>query len=173
MASRAAFGPRAVIWRHRRSQGGKRSMPPKFSESIVILCFERRFSKQNRVIRLKSNIFGAPKFLGWPRHCLESSGLDQHGSVLRCCGSVVYINQFCTLTRELFTNLIRSVINVECNNRITSGKDCKATVLGAQEVLQHLTAVVLKVLTPQYPEDDFSQIWIPLFNSLMTKNSKK
>jgi len=29
---------------------------PKFLENIVILCFERRFSKQNIVIRLKSNI---------------------------------------------------------------------------------------------------------------------
>jgi len=27
--------------------------PPKFLENIVILCFERRFSKQNSVIRLK------------------------------------------------------------------------------------------------------------------------
>jgi len=28
----------------------------KFVERIVILCFERRFSKQNSVIRLKLNI---------------------------------------------------------------------------------------------------------------------
>ena len=32
-------------------------MPPlKFLENIVILCFERPFSKQNSVIRLESNI---------------------------------------------------------------------------------------------------------------------
>jgi len=49
-------------------------MPPKFLEHIVILCFEKRFSKQNRVIRLKSNILATPKFLttpkflGWLRH---------------------------------------------------------------------------------------------------------
>ena len=30
--------------------------PPKFLEHIVILCFERRYPKQNSVIRLKSNI---------------------------------------------------------------------------------------------------------------------
>ena len=30
--------------------------PPKFVENIVILCFERRFSKRNSVIRLKLNI---------------------------------------------------------------------------------------------------------------------
>ena len=30
--------------------------PPKFVENIVILCFERRFSKDNNVIRLKLNI---------------------------------------------------------------------------------------------------------------------
>jgi len=38
-------------------------MPPKFSENIVILCFERHFSKQNSVIRLKSNIL-PPKIFG-------------------------------------------------------------------------------------------------------------
>jgi len=31
-------------------------MLPTFLENIDILCFERRFSKQNSVIRLKSNI---------------------------------------------------------------------------------------------------------------------
>jgi len=39
-------------------------IPPKFLENIVILCFERRFSKQNSVIRLKSNIVSPPMF--WP-----------------------------------------------------------------------------------------------------------
>jgi len=33
----------------------------KFLENIVILCFERRFSKQNVVIRLQSNILASPK----------------------------------------------------------------------------------------------------------------
>jgi len=31
-------------------------MPLQFLENIVFWCFERRFSKQNSVIRLKSNI---------------------------------------------------------------------------------------------------------------------
>jgi len=44
---------------HRRSQGGH--APKTFLENIVILCFERRFSKQNSVIRLKSNIW-PPQF---------------------------------------------------------------------------------------------------------------
>jgi len=36
---------------------GKGAMPlPKFLENIVILCFERHFSKQNSVIRLKLSI---------------------------------------------------------------------------------------------------------------------
>jgi len=53
---------------HRRSQGvPKGPFPPKFLENIVILCFERRFSKQNSVIRQKSN-FLPPKFLGWLHH---------------------------------------------------------------------------------------------------------
>jgi len=51
-------GRNEVRWRpgqeHRHSQEG--AMPPKFLENIVILCFERHFSKQNNVIRLKSNI---------------------------------------------------------------------------------------------------------------------
>jgi len=49
----------------RRGQGGKGAMvPPKFIENAVILCFERRFSKQNGVIRLKSNILAPINVLG-------------------------------------------------------------------------------------------------------------
>ena len=40
----------------------KEPWPPIFLENIVILCFERRFSIQNSVIRLKSNIFPPPNF---------------------------------------------------------------------------------------------------------------
>jgi len=42
---------------------------PQFLENIVILCFERRFSKQNSVIRQQSNILASQQFLGWLRHC--------------------------------------------------------------------------------------------------------
>jgi len=57
---------------HRRSQGGQRSHAlQKFLENIDILCFERRFSKQNSVVRLKSKILRGPKFLGWLRHCFK------------------------------------------------------------------------------------------------------
>jgi len=51
--------------------GTKKAMPPTFLENIVIFCFERRFSRQNSVIRLKSNILAPPKFLGWLRHWCE------------------------------------------------------------------------------------------------------
>ena len=44
---------------------------PKFLENIVILCFEKRFSKRNSVIRLKSNILAPQKFLGLLRHCIS------------------------------------------------------------------------------------------------------
>jgi len=37
-------------------------MPPRFLENMVILCFERRFSQQNSVIRLKSNILAPTNF---------------------------------------------------------------------------------------------------------------
>ena len=54
--SSAARGP--GVSRHRRSQWGRKGLwPPKLLENIVILCFERRFSKQNSDICLKSNIF--------------------------------------------------------------------------------------------------------------------
>jgi len=53
---------------YRRSQGGaKEPCPPKFLENIVILCFERRFSKQNSVIRIKSNILAPKKCFGSPQ----------------------------------------------------------------------------------------------------------
>jgi len=56
------FHPATTV--HRRRQGvAKGAMPSaKFSENIVILCFETRFSKQNSVIRLKSNILRPPEF---------------------------------------------------------------------------------------------------------------
>jgi len=38
------------------SRGDQRGHSPKFLENTVILCFERSFSKQNSVIRLKLNI---------------------------------------------------------------------------------------------------------------------
>ena len=45
------------------AKGGKRRHGhPKFLENIVILYVERRFSKQNGVIRLKSNILPPPNF---------------------------------------------------------------------------------------------------------------
>jgi len=38
-------------------------MPPKKClENIAILCFERRFAKQNSVIRLKSKLLAPPNF---------------------------------------------------------------------------------------------------------------
>jgi len=40
-------------------------VPLKFLENMVILCFERRFSEQNSVIRQKSNIFPPKKILVW------------------------------------------------------------------------------------------------------------
>ena len=54
--------------RHRRSQGGQRVYGlPKFLENIEIVCFERRFSKQNSVIRLKLNILAPSKFFATPQ----------------------------------------------------------------------------------------------------------
>jgi len=45
-------------------------MPPKLLKHIVILYFERRYPKQNSVIRLKSNIL-VSHILGWLRYSLH------------------------------------------------------------------------------------------------------
>jgi len=59
---------------HRRSQKGLGGhFPLKFSEHIVILCFERQYPKPNSVICLKSNIL-VPKIWGWLRYWVLSSG---------------------------------------------------------------------------------------------------
>jgi len=42
----------------------KGPFPPKFLENKVIFCFQRRFSKQNSVTRLKSNILPPKKNFG-------------------------------------------------------------------------------------------------------------
>ena len=64
---------------HRCSQGGPSGpCPPKFFKNIVILCFERRFSKQKSVIRLKLNSLLPPNFWAGLRHwwwCLFIKGL--------------------------------------------------------------------------------------------------
>jgi len=41
-------------FRHRRIQGAKGVMHPKFLAFYIILCFERQCAKQNTVVRLKS-----------------------------------------------------------------------------------------------------------------------
>jgi len=46
-------------------------MPPaKCLENIVILCIERRFSEQNSVSRLKSNILDPQRFCATDWSCL-------------------------------------------------------------------------------------------------------
>jgi len=46
------------------ARGGRRAMAPKFLENTVILCFERRFSKQNCCSPIIKH-FGPPKIF-WP-----------------------------------------------------------------------------------------------------------
>jgi len=55
----------STVRRHRCSQGGQKDYgTPRFFENIVILCFEKRFSKQNSVNRLKSYILPTPQIFG-------------------------------------------------------------------------------------------------------------
>jgi len=59
------------------AKGGEGAIaPPKFLGDIVNLCFETRFSNQNSVIRLKSNISPQKKFLGWLRHWCAAEKRD-------------------------------------------------------------------------------------------------
>jgi len=44
------------------ARGGKGAMPQRFIQNRVISCFERRFSKQNSAIRLKSCILSPQNF---------------------------------------------------------------------------------------------------------------
>jgi len=62
-AQRSPGGP-PIHREHRRSQGvGQMGhVPAKLLENIFNLCFEKRFSKQISVIRLKSNILSPPIF---------------------------------------------------------------------------------------------------------------
>jgi len=49
-------------------------MTPQILENIVILCLKNRFSKQNSVIRLKSNIW-PPQILGLATPLMSSSAI--------------------------------------------------------------------------------------------------
>jgi len=87
---------------HKRSQGAKEPWPPKFLENIFILSFKRRFSKQNSVIRLKSNILAPTKFLGWLRHCPQ---LLQWKYL--CCSVVLNLPARCSnSTLQQWTKLV-------------------------------------------------------------------
>ena len=68
-----------------RGRGQKGHDPPKFLKNIIILCFERRFSKQNSVVRLKSYILALLNFwagyaTGW--FVFQSWTLNTTGQLL-------------------------------------------------------------------------------------------
>ena len=63
---------------HRHSQGAKGPCSPTFLERSH-LCLERRFSKQNSVIRLKSNILPTPNF--WAGYAIGSLEKDTDKNV--------------------------------------------------------------------------------------------
>jgi len=54
--------PHDTRQQHRRSQGGKGSMSPKFLAYPVIWCHERRCRKQNTVARLKTKYLPPQNF---------------------------------------------------------------------------------------------------------------
>ena len=76
---------------HRRSQGGQRGHTPQFLENIVVLCFERRFSKQNSFIRLNQTFcppkktFGLPQIFGLATPLLPTTVSKFHVSLTMVC----------------------------------------------------------------------------------------
>jgi len=83
---------------HRRSQGGKGAMPPpKFLEDIAILCFERRFFKQNSVIRLKSNIC--------PQNFWAGYATDHAGCNVYCKDFTVALKMFDVFRRNKYATM--------------------------------------------------------------------
>jgi len=89
------------------ARGALATMPPQIFRTYSHLCFERRYHKQNSVIRLKPNIlyptkfFDSPKFVGWLRYCLQgqvaklASGLSYCWSL--SCGNNMATNLQCSL----------------------------------------------------------------------------
>jgi len=63
-------------------------MSPKFLAHIVILCFDRRYPKQNSVIRVKSNILVLPNFLTPPKFWTGYAIADILGSCRGIQGEV-------------------------------------------------------------------------------------
>jgi len=62
-------------------------MTPKFLENLVILCFERRYPKQNIVIHLKSNILVPPNFwAGYATVSAMEKAMFQH---VHICPTVI------------------------------------------------------------------------------------
>jgi len=97
-------------------------MPPKFLAYLVILCFERRYPKQNIVARLKSHIlapqmFWIPTILGWLRHWLHWYLLESDGTKWRQAkqktGSRVCVSSNSTMT------IVTSKLKTSCSRVIT------------------------------------------------------
>jgi len=77
------------------ARAAKGPCPPKILEDIVILCFERRFSQQNNVSRLKSNILAHQNF--WTGDATAS----MHISHLLCYFAGVKTAAFVTVYAQI------------------------------------------------------------------------
>jgi len=106
--ARAGLEPMQLHWAgasgHRRSQGGQRGHP-KFLQ-IVILCFERRFSKQINVIRRKSNILAPQNF--WAGYATGSGG-----SAPWCLGRLFTFARYTLRLRIQYKRHINFIVNRE------------------------------------------------------------
>jgi len=78
-------------------------MPPQFLAYLVILCFERRYPKQNTVTRLKSKILDSPAFLP-----LQNFGLRHWSAQMRSVEDSSRLHLHFTTMQEDASKKIRS-----------------------------------------------------------------
>jgi len=111
---------RFFVCRQKRSQEGPRgATSPTNFYTYSHWCFERRYHKQNSVIRLKSNILSPTKFFG-PSKLLGCLRYGLHGQVAKRASGLFYC------------------WSLSCNNNITTNFKCslQVTISG---VLSHVT----------------------------------
>jgi len=94
------YGARPSVLTIGVARGAKGLWPPKFLENIVILCFERRFSKQNSVFCLKANVL-PPQFVCLPKNfglattLVRTLRFSSVQSVSFSCSSIKSCRKYC------------------------------------------------------------------------------
>jgi len=74
------------------AEGPREPCPPQIFRTYSLLCFERRYHKQNSVIRLKSNILDPTKVLSAPMFGLAA--LLPAGASCQTCERIILLFVF-------------------------------------------------------------------------------